>query len=140
MNLENLKTLKEKLSTSDRFDEVWNYFFDHFGEQPEFIGQGETTEHEHLKGMLELIGKQFFKKETPVTNLMLSHVPAYQFYHGACFINGTMMTVIYFEDIDMGMVAIAAFTETTTFARFSCLPYKGNGDVFMASNVSKQLQ
>src|SRR5438105_2776274 len=42
MDLALLATLKDKLATATNFSEVMVYFFDHFGEEAEFMALGET--------------------------------------------------------------------------------------------------
>ncbi len=139
MNLAKLDDLKQRLTATHAFKEVWSYFFDHFGEQPEFMQLGQRTEHAQLKQIIEAIGQQALEQENvSATNFLVNHIEEYQFYHGACFMNGYMITLIYFSDIDVGMAAIASFEGPTTFARFSCVTLDSEQQVFLAP-TSNQL-
>src|SRR5262249_52225983 len=49
MDLSLLETLKDKLLHAKQFSKVWEYFLDHFGENPDFVALGERTQDAFLK-------------------------------------------------------------------------------------------
>jgi hypothetical protein len=120
MNLEKLNALKQKIQDTQDLAEVWNDFFDHFGQRPEFIQSGQPTRHPKLQQVVQSLGKQAVNPSAAATELLLSEIPAYHFYHGACFLSGKMVSLLYFSDVNVGITAVGTFGDGTTFERFSC--------------------
>src|SRR5262245_65306952 len=106
MDLTLLTTLKEKLASASDFTEVWSYFFTHFGEDGEFIQQGERAEHPFLEALLVQLGAESFGRKIAISNLLLTHLPAHCFIHGGFTIEGRLGNVIYFDDIQTGLIAV----------------------------------
>ena len=127
MDLTLLATLKDKLANAKNFGDIWTYFFDHFGEDAEFIALGERTRDRMLEAILAQIGKEMFGRPVKVTDLLLTRLPEQQFIHGGLLLGGSLANVLYFEDIHMGVVAVvAAFRPSETkMARFSGIPLPG---------------
>src|SRR5438045_7298872 len=106
MDLSRLATLKEKLVHATQFSDVMNYFFDHFGENPDFFAHGERTSHALLEGILETVAEQLFGRRVPIGHLLLTRLPEYDFIHGGASLGGKPATVLYFEDIFKGPLAV----------------------------------
>ena len=123
MDLEKLSVLKEKLISAKDFKDPWNYFFDYFGEDPAFLQLGHQSRDPNLKIIFEGIGKQLFQKKVKVTNLLLTEIAEYSFFHGACFIQGRIATILFFKDIDKGLLAISMSrgSSAVSLVRFSSL-------------------
>jgi len=68
MNLEKLSILKEKLLISKDFKEPWEYFFDHFGENPAFLKQGKKAKNSMLKAVITQVGQQMLQREGIAVN------------------------------------------------------------------------
>jgi hypothetical protein len=124
MDLSRLATLKEKLVSASQFNEVMNYFFDHFGDHAEFIALGERASHDLLENILEAVAEQLFGKPVPITHLFLTRLAEHQFIHGGAQLGGKLATVLYFEDICKGLMAVAWSSKTseTKFIRFTGMP------------------
>jgi len=123
MNLQKLSVLKDKLITAKDFQDPWNYFFDHFGENPDFLQLGHRSHDPALKTIIEGIGEQLFKKKVKVSNFLLTEIAEHNFFHGACFIQGRIATVLFFKDIDKGLLAISMSmgSSAVSLVRFSSL-------------------
>ena len=106
MDLSQLGTLKEKLAEAGQFSDVLDYFLTHFGEKPAFIALGERARHPFLESILAQIGGQIFPGNIIVSNLMLTRLAEQQFVHGGCAINGCLATVIFFEDVQLGLLSV----------------------------------
>ena len=122
MDLSLLKTLRDKIATSKVFADVFEYFYDHFGETPEFFDAGEPVEDELLQGLLGQVGGALFKTDkVRLQNMRLIRIKEYNFIHGGMTINGAMANVIYCDDLKQGIVAIhiPAKNQPTQFIRFS---------------------
>jgi hypothetical protein len=124
MDLTKLATLKEKLVSAKEFAEVWTYFLDHLGENPEFMALGERVQDRFLERVLSEIGKQLFGRTVQVRDTAFIHLPEHGFVHGALTLEDRPGSVFYFRDIRQGLVVLVwslAPTETK-FARFSGFP------------------
>ncbi|OQY57597.1 MAG: hypothetical protein B6245_16200 [Desulfobacteraceae bacterium 4572_88] len=142
----NLEVLKDMLITADDFKDVYEYFFDHMAENPDFIKLGKRSENPSLKRVTELIAKRLFKKKVKVRNLLLKKIPEYSFYHGPCLIKGRMAGVLFFEDIDVGMLSVLFRPDTceTRFIRFSSVQtenskMKNSGNVIFCAPKNKTI-
>lgn len=117
-----LNLLKEKLQSATDFREVIAYFFDEIDRQPGFMDQGEEIEHPFLTSVVHQIGAQCFPGEVRVLSLLLNRLPEHQFIHGGCLIHGHPGTMLYFEDIQMGLFTLAIAGKETKYARFRAKP------------------
>jgi len=122
MDLALLATLKQKLVNATQFSDVFSYFLDHFGEQPDFMGLGERTTDPFVEAVLLQVGQTLFGKAVDLTGLLLVQLPEHQFLHGAATLGGKLATVIYFEDVHMGLIALDWSAKETKFSRFRGQP------------------
>jgi hypothetical protein len=122
MNIKRLKQLKQKLIKEKDLSEIWLFYMDHFADHEEFTELGQAVQHNYLNTVLVATCQQLFRKKITITNFLLIHLAEYQFYHGPFDVEGHMGSVIFFEDIKMGMLAVSAPFPTTkpvTYSRFS---------------------
>jgi hypothetical protein len=121
MDLSLVATLKDKLIHAEQFADIMNYFFDHFGDHPEFLALGERVESPLLEAVLEAVAKQLFGREVPVEHMLLTRLPEHGLIHGGASLGGKPATVLYFEDVCKGLLTViwSARPPETKFARFS---------------------
>lgn len=119
-----LSTLKQKLIRGTEFQEAQTYFFDHFAEDEEFLSLGQRHEDSLLKALLTTVTSQVFGQETEFDDLLLIRLKEHYFIHGNGIVGGRVATVLYFEDIEQGLLSIVwSFTPPETrFVRFSRKP------------------
>jgi hypothetical protein len=124
MDLTRLATLKDQLLHAHDFTMVWEYFLDHFGEDPDFIALGERTQHPFLQAVLAHVGRELFQREGSVTHLLLTRLPEHQCVHGGCTLHGKLANVLYFEDIQTGLLAVvlSLAPSETKLVRFTGRP------------------
>jgi hypothetical protein len=128
MDLARLATLKEKLLHADQFSTVWEYFLDHFGEDPAFIALGEPAELPLLDGVFAGVAQHLFQRPVTVRQLRLIRLPHEGFIHGGAVLDGKMANVLYFEDVHVGMLAVVWSSGEMKYARFSGRPAKPGGE------------
>jgi hypothetical protein len=128
MDLTRLATLKDKLLHADNFGKVWEYFLDHFGEDPAFIALGDRASDPFLEAVLAEVGKQLFHRDVTVSDLLLTRLPEQEFLHGGCTLNGRLANVLYFEDVHTGLLAVvmSLAPADTKLVRFSGRPKPRN--------------
>lgn len=125
-NLDLLPALKEKLINADNFSEVMHYFFDHFAENLEFLKLGRTQYSNLVETIAIETASAALQERATLRNLRLIWLPKEKFYHGACFVNGRIANLFFFEDILTGMMAISMSPESSEvrFARMTGIPVK----------------
>ena len=119
-----LETLKEKLLHATDFNEVSTFFFDHFGDNPDFIALGERVEDDFLESVLLQVGTQLFAGPIVLERLLLTRLAEHGFIHGGFTLNGRLGNVIYFEDVRVGLIAVvlSVSPSETKLVRFTGKP------------------
>ena len=122
MNLSHLAKLKEQLVAATDFATVMEYFMTEFGDSVEFMDKGKAVRNQRLEAILCEVSKEIFPDASALVldRVTLVEIPAYHFTHGGLFVNGCVSTMIYFADLQMGMLAVAmSMSGPTKFVRFS---------------------
>ncbi len=121
-SIKKLAELKVKLVTTTDFHETFHYFFDHFGENDEFMRAGHARHNARLQEVLANCAQPILKQSViTMRNTVMVYIREHKFYHGALTINNIMANFFYFQDIDSGLMALAVAPEKgeTIIARFS---------------------
>ncbi len=142
MDLEKLQDLKAMVQTDEDFAGIWKYFFDNFGEKPEFAASGKPaneTVQMYLEPILEDICQRIVNREVMIAQLILSEVPGYSFYHGPCMTDAGVVVLLYFDDVKMGMMSLTPSLATGTihYARFTAIPVKDKGGIITQSRSNR---
>ena len=129
MKAEHFSVLKEKILEAEDFSEPWEYFFDHFSDNPAFMNMGKLTQSAVMQSILEGVAEKLFRKKVRVTNVMLAEIPEHDFIHGACFIQGQMASVMFFQDVKVGMLSVLSSPQSheVSMIRFTGLELHGKG-------------
>jgi hypothetical protein len=124
MDLSLLATLKQKLVHGTEFQEAQSYFFDHFAEDAEFLSLGARHNDPFLQSLVETVAAQLFGRETAVDDLLLIRLKDHYFIHGNCILGDRVATILYFEDVEQGLLSIvwSMSPPETKFVRFSKRP------------------
>lgn len=136
MDLSLLETLRYKIATGKVFADTFEFFFDHFGEDADFVALGEPANDDMLLKLLGHVGSAIFKTDkVRLDNLRLIRIAEYDFIHGGMTINGAMANVIYCNDLQQGILVVfrPQSNPPTQFVRFSAemltaIPGGGEGD------------
>ncbi len=125
MDLVRFRELKRKLLHDKELPPVWAFFLDHFGENIEFMQLGERTENEFLYSLIATVGKQLFGTVI-VSRICLARLPEHQFIHGGFTMGGRVGGLIYFEDVEVGLLAVSDIPPgiETKYVRFSPQPLR----------------
>jgi hypothetical protein len=119
MNLDRLQDLKQKLMREPDFSNIWLFYMDEFADHPEFTDTGEAVANPFLEEAIPKICQKMFKKTMAVTDLLLISIPEHQFFHAPFLVEGRIGGVIYFADINMGLIAVAAESPPTAEVKYS---------------------
>ena len=133
MDLTKLDTLREKVASARNLNDPWEFFFNHFGDDPSFLDFGSPTKNFVLETVIEKIGEKVLRHDVHISNLLLTEISEYNFIHGACFIEDKLTSIIFFEDIDTGLLSIVKSLDSfeISIVRFSSIKMEINGNVFV---------
>ena len=127
--MKKLDELKDKLMTAEEIGDIWDFFFDHFGGDPEFMALGKRRKSPLLQTILAQLGRELYGAEGQLTGLQLVVLRKQRFAHGSCNLGGHPATVLYFADIGLGSAAVTnPGTGMTHFIRFTKMGVKPAGE------------
>jgi hypothetical protein len=107
VDMSRLDTLKSQLLQATDFLPVFDYFMTHFGENPQFMTMGERTRHAVVEATIAETFQRLYGTPLPAGQLLLTLLPKQRFVHGGGFFDGKVVTVLYFDDLQMGLLAVA---------------------------------
>jgi hypothetical protein len=122
MNLDRLQELKQKLMQETDFSEIWSFYMDEFADRSEFTDIGEPIANSFLEAVIPKICQKMFAREIAVTHLLIISLAEHQFFHAPFLVEGRIGGVIYFADVNMGLLAVSADvppTDQVKYSRFS---------------------
>lgn len=130
MDLSRLQELKHKLLHDKDLAPVWLYFLDHFAENPAFIALGERVHHPLIETVIEQVSKQLFPRDGTVMGTLLTQIDEPKFLHGGFFMGLRPGGVFFYEDINMGLLAVPDLPPSieVKYARFSSRPLPKLGE------------
>ncbi len=118
MNLELLETLKKKMTESENLEETLMYFYDNFVGQGELPKRSVMIDESFIKDMLPQTVEGMLHKEVRIKGLRLMGVPKYHFIHGTFWAGEFVGTLLYFEDVEVGVISLShPVTEDTYVVR-----------------------
>jgi hypothetical protein len=118
-----LQLLKQAMQTERELPRISDVFWDEVAREPWFVNAGHPAENTRLRIITERVGSHILGGPYRATSTMLIHISEHAFWHGCCVLAGKLAQVLYFEDIDLGLLTIAGNIDsgTTHFVRFSSL-------------------
>ena len=124
MDLTQMQELKQKLLYEAELAPVWSFFMNHFVDNPEFIALGSQISHPFVEAVVAEVGRQLFGSDGKVNNLRLTQIADQSFIHGGFGMGLHLGGVIYFDDVQMGLVTVAEKPPSidVKYARFSGRP------------------
>lgn len=127
MDLARLAQLKELILHTRELSNVWEFFLDNFGESPEFIALGERARDPFLETVLCQVAEHLLGHPIDPNELLLTALPNHHFIHGGSIFDGSVVNVVYFDDVRSGVaIVIKAWdTSQTHYARFGVRPTTG---------------
>lgn len=93
-----------------------DYFLDHVA--PVIGAASKPQEFPSLGQMAQRIAEEHFRQALPLTRPLFLHVEEHHLWHGACRLGPHFAQVIYFADIELGILSVVP------------APYRGSADFF----------
>ena len=130
MNLTQLAELKSMLQSAKEFIKVWEFFLDHFGEDPAFIKLGHQVRDDFMEAVFAQVARQLFHSEVDWKQVIFTGLPEHHFIHGGGLVNGGLLNVLYFDDIQVGLLCgtMPFKNHEVKLARFSGRKLPGSTD------------
>jgi len=130
MDMNHLQELQRKLRHDKDLAPVWDYFLTHLAEAPAFMALGERSRDPFVESVVTEVSRQLYGPSGKVHGLMLTRLPERAFIHGGFTVGGRIGAVFYFEEVGMGLVAVAENPPSTVmrYARFSGHPIQRPGE------------
>jgi hypothetical protein len=98
---------------------------DEFADLPEFIEVGEPRANPFLEAVIQQICQKMFGKTSKIDDLLIIYIAEYDFFHAPLQVEQGIGGVIYFADVNTGLLAVSATfppTDEVKYSRFSALP------------------
>jgi hypothetical protein len=129
MELKKLYQLKEKLQKETDLSKIWLYYMDEFGDRPEFSDLGSAVRQDFLLTAIAQVCQQIFGKPTNIDDILTIYIKEYQFYHAPFIANKHIGGVIFFEDINTGLIAVtSASSKLAKYSRFTGIAKSDRND------------
>ena len=136
VDFEKLDELKERLTTAERFGDVMDFFFDHFGENPGFMALGKRVKSPFMNAVLERVAKELMGPSVRVTRKRLVLLKKQRFLHGAAHFDGHLTVLFFFRDIDTGMLCCQVGPESR-MVRFTGKMIKADEPLALSTSTSR---
>jgi hypothetical protein len=129
MKLEKLYQLKEKLQKETDLSKIWLYYMDEFGDIPEFSDLGEPVRQDSLLAVITQVCQQIFGKPINIDDILIIYIKEYKFYHAPFMANNHIGGIIFFEDINTGLIAVTSATSNLAkYSRFTGIAKSDRND------------
>lgn len=136
VDLEKLDELQNKLTTAESFADVMDYFFDHFGENPEFMTLGKRVKSPLMSAVVQRVGQELLGRGVRVTGKHFVLLKKQGFIHGTAHLNGRLAVLFFFKGLDMGML-VCQVGDESKFARFTSYMIKNDEPLTFAPTSSR---
>lgn len=119
LSQEDFATLRKEFASATDFSAFWNYFLDTWASRPDFLAMGGPAHTDELSAIVKHVGDKVYGRPTNPMGMKLIKIPEAKLAHGACLLEESMACVIYFEDLEMGLVTVTTNESKTHYARFT---------------------
>jgi hypothetical protein len=115
-----VETLKEELLGSTPFPKVMAYFFEHFGNDPTFLGMGEKVRDDRIRVALGNVAANLLGRPQAAVDTRLVRLPEHHMTHGLLTLPAGVGVVFFFDDVAKGLLALsdAHDRDQTIYVRF----------------------
>lgn len=70
-----------------------------------------------LISSIKAVGKEFYGEDCTLSDYRMTGIEEHHFIHGTCFLDGNLVLVIYFTDINIGLASISMGGAQFNFVR-----------------------
>ena len=136
-----LEELNDLLQNEQDIAVVGKYFLDHLSSDRPFISAGKTVKNQLIKQVLQQVGKQFVSPDAKITNMLITYIKEFSFFHGPLYLGGKLTIFFYYTEHQIGMAIIIQGLErdsNTSFVRFRAVKLPKRGVTVVPHNPTIQ--
>jgi hypothetical protein len=119
MKIERLEELKQVLTSEKDLSKIWDFYMDHFADHAEFTDLGHPAKNKYLDTVVRKTCQEMFGSKIKITNSLLIKIAKYKFFHGPFQVDGRIGGVIFFEDINIGLLAVSEDNSNNGIVKYS---------------------
>ncbi|MDY6899650.1 MAG: hypothetical protein SWZ49_16465 [Cyanobacteriota bacterium] len=119
MEIQRLEELKQILTSEKDLSKIWDFYMDNFADHAEFTDLGHPAKNRYLDTVVRKTCQEMFGNKIKITNFLLIKIAKYKFFHGPFQVDGRIGGVIYFEDINIGLLAVSADSSNNGMVKYS---------------------
>jgi hypothetical protein len=101
-----LAVLKERLLPPSDYEKAFHYFLEEFGGDAAFMAAGTPEVMPQFEGVLNQIASKALGKPVKLEGARFNRMAEHRFRHGAAAVAGRAVIMLYFEDVNTGLMAI----------------------------------
>ena len=114
-----LGVLRERLEHPTDYEKALYYFLEEFAGDAKFVMGSEPEQAPHIVAILTHIATGAMGKPATIDEPRISRLSAHRFYHGNAAVAGRVVLFFYFEENNVGLMAvIPGFNGPVDVARF----------------------
>ena len=119
--------LKHILQTATNLSKPSAFFWEKLAKDSRFMAAGRIATNPRLQAIMERAATHVLGSEQAAEMLLLLFIPAHKFWHGSCAFGNMLGQLIYFQDIDQGLLTIldTSRDSMTHYVRISVLEVDG---------------
>ena len=92
---------------------------DNFADHAEFTDLGHPAKNKYLDTVVRKTCQEIFGNNIKITNFLLIQIGKYKFFHGPFQVDRRIGGVIYFKDINIGLLAVSADNSNNGMVKYS---------------------
>jgi hypothetical protein len=119
MRLVRLQELKRRLMKEKDFSKTWTFYMNEFADHPEFLEVGEPVATDFLETVIPAICEKMFSKQSKISVPLIIYIAKHQFFHAPVQVDKRSGGVIFFADINMGLLAVSSGSPATNEVKYS---------------------
>jgi len=118
-DLEAFDALKREFATTSDFAAFWNGFIERFASQDGFMAMGAPAEVEGMEILICRVTSRMLEQLVEPANTRLIKIAEAGFVHGSCMVDGRLCCVLFFEELEMGLLVLMSDSGKTQYTRFT---------------------
>lgn len=137
METREILRLKELLQTATDLSEPSAFFWEKLSRNASFMAAGRIATNPRLQTIVERAVSHVLGGEQSAEMLIMLFLPEQKLWHGSCAFGSMVAQLIYFEDIDQGLLTIVDLQRggMTYYVRVSVIEVEG-----LANPISMNLR
>jgi predicted GNAT superfamily acetyltransferase len=118
--MRSIAELQRRFVAAVDLGDFWNDFLDQWAMDRDFMELGEPAESRELEALSAHIVSKMYGREVKPETMRLLKIEGPGVVHGAFHVDGQLIGIIYFEQLQKGLIAAPGEGTRVYYARFTC--------------------